>query len=504
VSNLFSTQAPQAAVVTLVLSLLVALTLTTGALLARAGRYNAHRWVQTAAIALNLALVLTVMLGSFGRSVTPGLPQKLPEPYFAIAVTHGLAGLLAVLFGGYVALVGHEILTPRLRFQNYKPFMRTAYGLYMLATALGAAVFFVWYRIPQPTAAAPEATAANELVVPMANFAFAPRELVVPLGATVAWVNQDGAPHNVVADDGAGFRSELLNTGGRFAQTFGAVGTFAYFCELHGAAGGVDMAGVIRVVPAGEAPPAAAVVVPTSAPPTPEPIGELPAGARDAIDRLLVKGPGLPGEQGYAIGLRAQSDELLRHAQLAAQSQQAGDAEALRRHGEHAYNLLAGSLDARFGDLSGDGRSQNPGDGFGLLPNGAQAGYIKATADAAQAAGDAADSTDAIRLHAGHVLVCATNLSGWAEEARDIALRIAQGQGAEADASRLVLLGGQIARGVDANGDGAIAPIAGEGGALVAYEHARYIAGLPELSRQSSGAGDHGSHASAPHIVGAE
>jgi hypothetical protein len=107
VSNLLPTQATQAAVVSLVLSLLVALTLTIGALLARARRYEAHRWVQTSALILNLALVASVMLGSFGRSVAPGLPQQLPEPYYAVAVIHGLSGLLAVFFGGYVALVGH-------------------------------------------------------------------------------------------------------------------------------------------------------------------------------------------------------------------------------------------------------------------------------------------------------------------------------------------------------------------------------------------------------------
>ncbi|MBC8074435.1 MAG: cupredoxin domain-containing protein, partial [Chloroflexales bacterium] len=265
-SNPLDIQAPLAATVSLVLSLLVALLLTVGALLARARRYTAHRWVQTFAVALNLALVLAVMVGSFGRSVAPGIPEQLPEPFYAIAATHGIVGLVAVLFGLFVALVGHEVLPPRLRFQNYKPFMRGAYVLYMLATAMGAGVFLVWYRAPQPTSAA--APAANELVVPLVNFNFAPRELVVPLGATVVWVNQDGAPHNVVADDGAGFRSELLKTGNRYTNTFGALGTFPYFCELHGAAGGVDMAGVIRVVPADQAPPSAAApsVLPVASP----------------------------------------------------------------------------------------------------------------------------------------------------------------------------------------------------------------------------------------------
>jgi hypothetical protein len=42
----------------------------------------------------------------------------------------------------------------------------------------------------------------------------------------------------------------------------------------------------------------------------------------------------------------------------------------------------------------------------------------------------------------------------------------------------LLKLSTAISVGIDANGDGQIAPIAGEGGGLVAYVHAQYMAGL--------------------------
>ncbi|HWQ15060.1 MAG TPA: hypothetical protein VNL77_19845, partial [Roseiflexaceae bacterium] len=230
---------------------------------------------------------------------------------------------------------------------------------------------------------------------------------------------------------------------------------------------------VVTSAPAGSAPerPSGALVFE----------GRLPPGAFSHLVRLLADGPGLPARQGYAAGMRVQTDELLRHARLVAASQTAGDLAGVRRHAEHVYNLLAGSRDGRFGDLDGDGRSQNPGDGFGLLPNGDQAGYIQAVVEAAGAAAQAEDATRAIQVHAGHVTVSAENMLGWASEARDLALRLTQTPDvatAAADAARLVVLAQQVQRGLDADGDGEIAPVAGEGGGIVAYEHAQFMAGF--------------------------
>jgi plastocyanin len=479
------TNAPLAADISLVLSLGVALLLTVGAGLALRRRYTAHRWVQTGAVVLNAAIVLAVMLGSFFKSAALGIPQRLGEPYYVVAAVHGLAGLFAFLFGAFVALRGNGFVPRALQFRNYKLFMRTAYAAYMAVTALGVLVYATWYLNP-PEAAAPQpaAQAANEALVPMTNFVFNPRELVIPAGTTVVWINQDGAPHTATADDRR-FASDSLARGQRFSHTFSEVGVFPYFCELHGAAGGVDMAGVIRVVAAGQAPlPAAAAVAAATAAPLPTvPLQTAADSPRAAafIRQLLENGPGLPTAQGYAVGLRGQADELERHARFLADARATGDLDGVRRHAEHVSNLLAGSLDPRFGDLNGDGRAQNPGDGFGLLPNGAQAGYLAAVLAAADGAAGAGDATDAIRLHAGHVRIAATNMQGWAEEARDLALRLARANAAGAatdDTNRLLLLSAWIARGRDQNGDGEIAPTRGEGGGLVAYQHAQYMAGL--------------------------
>ena len=68
--------------------------------------------------------------------------------------------------------------------------------------------------------------------VSISNFTFAPKDIVVPLGTTVTWINGDDVPHVVRAVDG-GFHSKPLDSDDRFSFTFTTPGSFAYFCSLH-------------------------------------------------------------------------------------------------------------------------------------------------------------------------------------------------------------------------------------------------------------------------------
>jgi plastocyanin len=481
----------------LVMGLLVALTLTVGVLMAIRKRYAVHRWIQSTAVVLNLIQVATIMVGSFARSAAPGIPARLGEHYFAIAAGHGLLGTFTLLLGVFVAIRANELLPPALsflRFHNYKLFMRSAYVLYMATTAIGVATYVTWYTgQPEPEPSASPATEVknetkSNVVVPMRGFVFNPDQVVVPFGATVVWVNQDGAPHTATSDDGQAFQSDLIGKGQSFSFTATELGDFAYFCELHGSAGGVGMAGVLRVVAAGQAPLVTAEApppAPLAAAATPEAsiVDEelLPEGSFEGIQRLLVDGPGAPTRQGFAVGLRNETDEMRKHVKLLVQSEAVGDLPGVRRHAEHIFNLVVGALDDDFGDLDGDTRAQNAGDGFGLLPNGDQPGYIRATEEAAAAAGSAADATQQIRVHANHVKTSTQNMTGWALEARAIALELTRTRylsAVDPRASRLTTLARWLAVGDDANDDGEISPIAGEGGALVAYEHAQFMAGL--------------------------
>jgi plastocyanin len=69
-------------------------------------------------------------------------------------------------------------------------------------------------------------------VVSIDNYTFGPKELTVPLGTTVKWVNHDDVPHTVAQKDKA-FRSMALDTDDSYFYTFASAGTFDYFCGLH-------------------------------------------------------------------------------------------------------------------------------------------------------------------------------------------------------------------------------------------------------------------------------
>ena len=478
----------------LVLGVLVALMLTVGVVMAVRKKFGVHRWIQSVAVSLNVLQVAIVMLGSFFRSAAPGIPGRLQEGYYAVALGHGLLGLTTLLLGVFIAIRANELLPPFLRFlrfHNFKLFMRTAYCLYMLSTALGVGVYVTWY-VAKPQEVAAIQPHAQEILVPINGFAFNPEDLVVPVGSTIVWINQDGAPHTATADDGHAFQSDLLATGQSFRLSVSELGEFRYYCELHGSAGGVGMSGTVRVVAQNEAPAAvAAATQPAQAAPLAPPSADAPVDIVDehrlpneafaGIHQLLVEGPGLPVRQGYAVGLASESKEMERHARLLVQSQAVGDLPGIRRHAEHIFNLIVGSREEAFGDLDGDGRVQSAGDGFGLLPNGDQPGYIRATLEAATAAGSAADATPLIKLHASHVRTCLENMQAWATEARGLALELSRARdlkSVDRPARRLLNLAKWLAVGDDANADGEVSPVPGEGGALVAYEHAQFMAGL--------------------------
>ena len=72
----------------------------------------------------------------------------------------------------------------------------------------------------------------NEVVID--NFTFGPKDLTIPVGTTVKWVNHDDIPHTVVeTSTSRAFRSKALDTDDSYSFTFASAGTFSYFCSLH-------------------------------------------------------------------------------------------------------------------------------------------------------------------------------------------------------------------------------------------------------------------------------
>ena len=138
-------KAPLGAVASLILIVASAILFTVGWRLALLKRFEAHRWVQTAAVGLNAAVVLAWMIQSFVRYVIPAIPHKLGQDSYALTTSHAVVGAVGLVLGVFVVLRGNELVPAGMRFTNYKAFMRTAYALYMLGTLMGVFVYLSAY-----------------------------------------------------------------------------------------------------------------------------------------------------------------------------------------------------------------------------------------------------------------------------------------------------------------------------------------------------------------------
>lgn len=90
---------------------------------------------------------------------------------------------------------------------------------------------------------------------------FQPQNVVVASGSTVVWINQTTQQHTVTADDGS-FASGMLSPNATYSHVFNTPGTYTYYSQNGGGAGGVGMFGVIVVMSSAEMAPAGIIGAP--------------------------------------------------------------------------------------------------------------------------------------------------------------------------------------------------------------------------------------------------
>ena len=191
-----------------------------------------------------------------------------------------------------------------------------------------------------------------------------------------------------------------------------------------------------------------------------------------------------PNKIGMIDGLKNNATLINQSAEAMLAAYTANQQKDVRSNAEAMINLVVGNQDASHVDWDGNGTINDPGDGFGILVNGDQTGYVGGTHHHSSYSAEAEDSAPNIRLHDVHVEISINNIEEWAIELRDTAKRIMQapdGANIESDVRTAVTLANQILNGLDTNGNESIEPIAGEGGALTAYQHAYYLADMPIL-----------------------
>src|SRR6266511_1607025 len=208
----------------------------------------------------------------------------------------------------------------------------------------------------------------------------------------------------------------------------------------------------------------------------------LPPGGLTHVRHLLFSFNATPEKVGFLRGLDADTLLLNEAAQQMLASFDARDEAGLDLHAEGLVNMILGSQSEEYKDWNGDSAVDDPSDGYGLLLNGENAGYIQGTFTHADLALTSPDATQNMLIHGKHVKDCAANLDIWTPQLRD---RLRAILNASFDSPELegtireaVALADKIRNGIDVNGNEKIEPVSGEGGAVTAYEHAYYMADM--------------------------
>ena len=218
----------------------------------------------------------------------------------------------------------------------------------------------------------------------------------------------------------------------------------------------------------------------------------LPTGAvvyRDAlapqalvhVRHLLVAFPTAPHETALGRGLLDDAQFVQTYAQALLEAQQGNDLVRMHQDAEVLVNLIEGQNGADYKDHDGDGLRRDPSDGFGLLLNGKNLGYIQGSIEHARNAMRQPDAGPNVLVHGAHVITSTQNVAEWAISIRDLSLKLVGATDAAAmgeDARQVAALADRLLNGTDLNGNERIDPLPGEAGAKTAYEHMHYMADM--------------------------
>jgi uncharacterized membrane protein YozB (DUF420 family) len=142
----FPAASPVYSDIVLIVEIAIGITLFAGMFIGRRGQVRAHKYIQTSMVLVNVPFVLAWMVPEYLTYVLPGIPQELGQLYYLFPTLMLVAGATAEILGIYIILVaGTNVLPERLRFRNYKRWMRTELAIWWLVLILGFSTYYTWY-----------------------------------------------------------------------------------------------------------------------------------------------------------------------------------------------------------------------------------------------------------------------------------------------------------------------------------------------------------------------
>ena len=207
----------------------------------------------------------------------------------------------------------------------------------------------------------------------------------------------------------------------------------------------------------------------------------LPPSGYSHVRHLLSAFSSTPAQTSFIRGLKKDATLVDSLSKDMLSALEAGDGVTMRLKAEQMLNIILGDQSSDYKDWNGNGNIDDPGDGYGLLLNGSNSGYIQGTFTHANLALTSSDATENMLTHGDHVMIAATNVSEWTPQLRDQLFAVLEATSltdAEDPVRQAVVLANQILNGLDVNGNENIEAVPGEGGAITAYEHSYYMADI--------------------------
>jgi serine/threonine protein kinase len=197
---------------------------------------------------------------------------------------------------------------------------------------------------------------------------------------------------------------------------------------------------------------------------------------------LLASFPNTPGQAALIQGLYddlVTIDELAKEMQKAAEN---GSKNQARLNAEAILNIVVGDQSPSHKDWNADGQVDDPGDGYGLLLNGRNLGYLQAVYTEADSAVKSPGASQQMITYGEGLMTSVQNLALWTEQLRGLLTEILDAP-PEMDISQKVIeaaaLTDKMLNGIDLDEDGVIEPVNGEAGVQVAFEQAYHMADMP-------------------------
>lgn len=208
----------------------------------------------------------------------------------------------------------------------------------------------------------------------------------------------------------------------------------------------------------------------------------LPAEGLTHLRYLLSSFPNTPNQNALIQGLYVNIqtiDELAKEMQEAANN---GNEARVRLNAEAIQNIIVGDQSANHKDSNNDGKVDDPSDGFGLLLNGRNLGYLPAVYTEADATVNSSGASQQMITYGEGLMASVQNLAGWTPQLQDIIAGIISSP-TLSDMDQLISeardMAEKMLNGIDLDEDGQIEPAPGEGGAQVMYDQAFHMADMP-------------------------